>query len=110
MLKKYALALLAPHWRATLLVLSLGLVVSLLSAADPMVLKFLFDALAERKSEAIPAALGFLLVAEVGRAALTGLLSVKAWDVRLAVDLSLRDRLIRKLTTISTDYHQTEGA
>jgi ATP-binding cassette subfamily B protein len=109
MLRKYALAFIAPYWRAIGGVVLLALVVSVLGAADPLALKYLFDALADGKRSEIPAALALLLGVELGRAGLTSWLSVKTWDVRLALDFSLRDRLLAKLTSISADYHQTEG-
>lgn len=109
MLRKYALAFVSPHWVAIAGVVALGLVVSVLGAADPLVLKYLIDALADGRQLSIPFALGMLLLVEVFRAGLTGLLSVKTWDVRLAVDFSLRKQLLEKLTSVSADYHQAEG-
>src|SRR4051794_12838293 len=84
-LKKYALSLVAPHWSAIAAVTTLALVVSLLGAADPMVMKFLFDALGGSNRRAVVISLGLLLLVEVGRALLSAWLSVKTWDVRLAV-------------------------
>src|SRR4051812_45559880 len=109
MLRKYALSLIAPHWRAIVGVVALALVAALLGAADPLVMKFLFDSLEGHERAAVPMALGLLLGVEVGRAALAGWLSVRTWDVRLAVDLSLRERLVSKLTAVSPDYHHGEG-
>ncbi|HEY1087025.1 MAG TPA: ABC transporter ATP-binding protein, partial [Archangium sp.] len=110
MLRTFALSLIKPYRRSTLLVLALGLLASFLNAADPLVLKYLFDALGDRDAKAIPFALGALLVAELGRATLSGVVSVKSSDVRLAVERSLRERLVRKLTKASSRYHQANGA
>ncbi len=109
MFRKYTLSLLAPFKRAVFGVVTFALVASLFSAADPLVLKFLFDALAHGNGKAIPIALGLLLGAELSRSALSAWVNAKNSEVKLAVDLSLRDRLIKKLTAVSSDYHQAEG-
>lgn len=104
-----AFAFVAPYWRAILGVVFLALLVSVLGAADPLVMKYLFDALTTGEREAVPIALAILLGVEASRAALSGWLSVRTWDVRLRVDYSLRERLLHKLTTVAADYHQREG-
>jgi ATP-binding cassette, subfamily B, bacterial len=109
MLRKYALAFIAPHWRAIAGVVVLALIVSFLGVADPLVLKYLFDAIGDSNADAIPMALLLLCVVEVGRAGLMALLSVKTWDVRLAVDYSLRKQIVEKLTSTCADHHQVEG-
>jgi ATP-binding cassette subfamily B protein len=109
LIRKYAATLVAPHWRAIAGVIALALVVSVLGAIDPLVMKYLFDALAGGEHHAIPIAVGTLLAVEGARIGLASWLLVKSWDVRIAVDYSLRERLVGKLTSLSSDYHQNEG-
>lgn len=104
-----ALGFIAPYWRSITGVVLLAFVVSVLGAVDPLVLKYLFDALGAGNHSAIPLALGALLLVEISRAAFGAWLSVRTWDVRLAVDYSLRERLMQKLTSVPADYHQAEG-
>jgi ATP-binding cassette subfamily B protein len=109
MIRRYVFAFVAPYWRAIALVVALALAVSFLGAADPLVMKYLFDALGQNQRVAVPIALGLLIGIEALRALLGGWLAVRTWDVRLAVDFTLRERLVEKLTTVTADYHQAEG-
>ncbi len=109
MLRKHALSLVAPHVRAILVVIGLTLAPSLLGAIDPLVLKSLFDALEHHDTRVAVISLLLVFAAELFRDALGAFSQVKTWDLRLAVDVSLRDRLVHKLTAISAEHHHAEG-
>jgi len=68
-------------------VLSLALLLAALSAIDPLLMKYLFDALEHGTGVAT---LGMimcgLIVLELARAGLQAWLGVLSWDVRLGVD------------------------
>ena len=104
-----ALQFISPHATSVLIVVTLALALSALGAAEPMVMKRLFDSLAARNRNPLLGALAALLAIEVARTALTAATSTRSWRVRLGVDLEVRERILEKLTTASTDYHQSEG-
>ncbi|HVX40885.1 MAG TPA: ABC transporter ATP-binding protein [Gemmatimonadaceae bacterium] len=99
----------AGHRAAVTGIVALALVLAVLGAADPLVMKTLFDALGRRDTRVLPAAVGALLGIEVARALLGGWLSVLTWRVKLGVDLNMRDRLLGKLLALPLDYHAEQG-
>ena len=99
-----------PHRRALLGVLGLALLMSTLSAVDPLIMKFLFDQFAGgRNLRLLGAIMAGLLALELMRGWLGGCLGVLSWDVRLAVDYQVREVLIGKLNSLPVAYHQQEG-
>jgi ATP-binding cassette subfamily B protein len=100
----------APYKFAAVGIITLALLGAILGAADPLVMKYLFDALGSgRTTTALPLAVAALLVLELGRAGLGAWLNVRTWDVRLAVDFALRERLLAKLHALPMAYHQRQG-
>jgi ATP-binding cassette subfamily B protein len=91
-------------------VIGLALVLSSLSAIDPLVMKYLFDGL-ERRSGVT--ALGFIMVGlvalELARAGLQAWLGILSWDVRLGVEYTVRERVVSKLNSLPISFHQREG-
>ncbi|HEU4588234.1 MAG TPA: ABC transporter ATP-binding protein [Gemmatimonadales bacterium] len=99
-----------PHRRALIGVLALALVMSALSAADPLVMKYLFDELAGRRNlPRFGLIMGMLLALEIGRAWLTAWLGVLSWDLRLAVEYGVREAVTAKLNALPVAFHQREG-
>jgi ATP-binding cassette subfamily B protein len=90
-------------------VVALALVVAALGAAEPLVMRRLFDSLGGGARGPLLAALGVLAAIELARAAIGVASTELTWRVRLGVDLVLRERILEKLTTASVDYHQAEG-
>ncbi len=91
-------------------VLTLALVLSSLSAVDPLIMKFLFDLLGSGGDlRLFGLAMAALLVAELGRAALTARLGTSSWDLRLKVEYAVRERVTAKLNSLPVSYHQREG-
>jgi ATP-binding cassette, subfamily B, bacterial len=108
-LVRRSLQFLAPFKLSVTGIVGLALLLSVLGAADPLVLKYLFDALGRGDSMALIWGLAALLAIELCRAGLTGWNSSLTWRVRLDVDYTVRERVLAKLTTASVDYHQAEG-
>jgi ATP-binding cassette subfamily B protein len=104
-----SLEFLSPFKLAVAGIVALALVLAVLGAADPMVMKALVDALSRGDRITLLGAIGALAAIEVGRAALGALSSSLTWRVRVKVDYALRERILAKLTTASVDYHQAEG-
>jgi ATP-binding cassette subfamily B protein len=91
-------------------VLALALILAALSALDPLVMKYLFDQLGRPGgARAFAVAIAGLLTLELLRAALQWWLGVWSWDVRLAVEYTVRERVIGKLNTLPLSFHQREG-
>jgi ATP-binding cassette subfamily B protein len=109
-LLRRSLEFVRPHARTLVGVLSLALVLSCLSAIDPLILKFLFDLLGTGGDlRTFGLAMGALLIAELGRAGLTSWLGTNSWDLRLKVEYAVRERLTAKLNSLPVAYHQREG-
>ena len=108
-LARRSLTFLAPFRLAIGGIVVLALVAAVLGAIDPLVMKYLFDSLAEGQRIALVYALLALLGVEAGRALLGAWSGNLTWRVRLGVDYTVRERVLSKLTTASVDYHQAEG-
>lgn len=104
-----SLEFIAPYKLAVAGIIGLALVLSVIGAADPLVLKYLFDALGRGERMPVVYALAALLGIEIARSILGTRNSILTWRVRVGVDYTLRERLLDKLTTASVDYHQAEG-
>jgi ATP-binding cassette subfamily B protein len=109
-LLRRSLEFVRPHVWTVFGVLALALVLSSLSAVDPLIMKFLFDLLGSGGDLRLFAiAMGALLVAELGRSLLTAWLGTSSWDLRLKVEYALRERVTAKLNALPIAYHQREG-
>jgi ATP-binding cassette subfamily B protein len=104
-----SLEFIAPYKFLVAGIVALALLLSVLGAADPLVLKYLFDSLARGERTPLLIALATLLGIEIARAVIGGHNSVLTWRVRLGVDYTLRERVLASLTSATVDYHQAEG-
>ncbi|HEX5385272.1 MAG TPA: ABC transporter ATP-binding protein [Gemmatimonadales bacterium] len=99
-----------PHRRALVGVLALALFMSSLSAADPLVMKYLFDELGRRRDLVrFGIIMAGLLGLEVGRAWLSAWLGTLSWDLRLGVEYGVREAVTAKLNSLPVAFHQREG-
>jgi ATP-binding cassette subfamily B protein len=91
-------------------VIGLALVLSSLSAIDPLIMKYLFDELGRRTGvTALGIIIVGLVVLELTRAGLQAWLGVLSWDVRLGVEYTVRERVVSKLNSLPISFHQREG-
>ena len=98
-------------------ILTIALVLAVVGAAEPLALKWFFDTLGSVGGAAAPAdpgaQVGLAVLALIGvellRVGLTRLLDVRTWDVRLAVDFAIRERVVTKLIDLPVAYHQSES-
>jgi ATP-binding cassette subfamily B protein len=109
MLAKRSLQFVRPY-RSTLAgVISLALLLAALSAVDPLLMKYLFDALERRSSLAsLGMIMGGLVALELARAGLQAWLGVLSWDVRLGVDYTMRENVMSKLNSLPMSFHHGE--
>src|SRR5688572_28697890 len=99
-----------PQRRRLLAVVALALVLAAASALDPLLMKYLFDRLGTPGGFGpFAAGLAALAVLEVARAGLQGVMGVWSWDVRLAVEYEVRERVVSKLNSLPLSYHQRQG-
>jgi ATP-binding cassette subfamily B protein len=105
-----SLEFIRPYRRSLGAVLGLALVLATLSAIDPLIMKYLFDQLASPTGgHDFAVAMAGLLCLELVRALLQWWLGTWSWDVRLAVEYSVRERVVSKLNSLPLAYHQREG-
>jgi ATP-binding cassette, subfamily B, bacterial len=91
-------------------VLALALMLAVLSAIDPLVMKYLFDQLARPDgAHGFAIAIAALLGIELLRAVLQWCLGIRSWDVRLGVEYTLRERVVGKLNALPLAFHEREG-
>ncbi len=104
-----AAAFVRPHRRQIAAVLGLALVLAICNAAEPLVMRRLFDTLAIGRGLT---ALGWTTVGLVGleaiRATVGRRVNVGTWTVRLALDFAVRETLVTKLGALPLAYHQRE--
>ena len=109
-LTKRSLEFVRPYRRPLAGVISLALVLAALSACDPLVMKYLFDALQHGIGmKALGLTIAGLVVLELVRAGLQAWLGVLSWDVRLGVDYTIRERVMSKLNSLPMSFHQGES-
>ncbi len=108
-LAKRSLQFVRPY-RSTLAgVISLALLLAALSAIDPLLMKYLFDALERRSGLAsLGMIMSGLIALELARAGLQAWLGVLSWDVRLGVDYTMREHVMSKLNSLPMSFHQGE--
>jgi ATP-binding cassette subfamily B protein len=91
-------------------VVALTLIGAIISAAEPLVLKVLFDGLAEQRGrDALLRSLLVLLGLTVLREAITALVSWASWRVRLRLQYRLLEDAVERLHLLPVGYHQQAG-
>ena len=109
-LTRRSLEFVRPYRRPLAGVISLALVLAALSACDPLVMKYLFDALQHGIGmKALGLTIAGLVVLELVRAGLQAWLGVLSWDVRLGVDYTIRERVMSKLNSLPMSFHEGES-
>jgi ATP-binding cassette, subfamily B, bacterial len=99
-----------PHRRRLGAVVMLALLLAGASAADPLILKYLFDQIGRPGGlHALALALAGLLVLELGRAGVQGWMGVWSWEVRLGVEYAVRERVFGRLNDLPLAFHQQQG-
>jgi ATP-binding cassette, subfamily B, bacterial len=99
-----------PHQRRLGAVVALALLLAGASAADPLILKYLFDQIGRPGGmRAFGLALAGMLALELARAGVQGWMGVWSWDVRLGVEYAVRERVVTRLNALPLAYHQEHG-
>lgn len=94
--------------RGGLLVLS-AIAVSILNAAEPLVMKTIVDGLTAQAMRPFLTGLALLLLVGLAREAVGAGANWLTWRIRLSVHEELLDRVLGKLSTLPIDFHRSEG-
>jgi ATP-binding cassette subfamily B protein len=105
-----AAAFLAPFRGGVFGVLALALCVAAIGAAEPLVLKYVFDRVAgDRSARAIAIGVMGLLALGALREAFSALQNSLMWRTRIDVQFSLTERTVGKLQQLPVSYHRASG-
>jgi ATP-binding cassette, subfamily B, bacterial len=109
-LAKRSLQFVRPYRAPLAGVIGLALVLSSLSAIDPLIMKYLFDGLERHIGvTALGVIMAGLVALELARAGLQAWLGILSWDVRLGVEYTVREQVVSKLNSLPISFHQREG-
>jgi ATP-binding cassette subfamily B protein len=105
-----ALAFARPHRRQIAVIVGLTLLTAIFSAIEPLVLRFVLDALAVA-GELTPALFGIALFAVIGlvREIGGGFATYLTWKIRLAIQFSLLSKAVDRLHRLPIEHHRNEG-
>jgi ATP-binding cassette, subfamily B, bacterial len=105
-----AAAFLAPFRAGVFGVLALALCVAAIGAAEPLVLKYVFDRVAgDRSGRAIAIGVVGLLGLGALREVFAALQNSLMWRTRIDVQFSLTERTVGKLQQLPVSYHRASG-
>jgi ATP-binding cassette, subfamily B, bacterial len=105
-----SLQFIRPHRGALAGVLTLALVLSGLSALDPLLVKYLFDQVGTTNGMVrFGGGIAALVGLEIVRSLLQASLGIRSWDLRLSVEYAVRDRVVTRLNALPLSFHQREG-
>ncbi len=108
-LARRSLQFVLPYRRALTGVISLALLLAALSAVDPLLMKYLFDALEHGSGmKSLGMIMTGLVILELARGGLQAWLGVLSWDVRLGIDYTIREHVMSKLNSLPMSFHQAE--
>ena len=87
--------------------IALALAAAALGVVEPLVTKYIFDALATADPiRMLGFGIGALIALELGRVLLNGKMSILMWDVRLKIDHQLRETVYGKIYGLPLGYHR----
>lgn len=105
-----ALGFAFPFRRSVLVILIITLVLAVINAAEPLVLKYIFDHLAPNSSNRVLLlGIGLLLAIGFFRETATAFSSWLTWHARLGIHYSLLENTVERLHRMPLSFHRTEG-
>ncbi|HVV01108.1 MAG TPA: ABC transporter ATP-binding protein [Verrucomicrobiae bacterium] len=105
-----ALRFALPFRRTVILILLITLVIAVLNAAEPLVLKYIFDNLASRpQTRILLNGIYALIGLSVLREAATAFTNWQTWHTRLGVHYSLLESTVERLHRMPLSVHRAEG-
>ncbi len=112
-----ALGFAFPYRRSVLLIFALTLVLAALNAAEPLILKYVFDALvppqtgraANGAMRVLATGIGALIGLSIFREIASGYSNWQTWHARLGIHYSLLESTVERLHRMPLSFHRTEG-
>jgi ATP-binding cassette subfamily B protein len=105
-----ALGFAAPYRRAVLSILLVTLVLAGINAAEPLILKYVFDSLApDGRKEVLGFGIGLLIVLAMFREIASGYTNWQTWRTRLGIHYSLLESTVERLHRMPLSFHRAEG-
>ncbi len=105
-----AMAFATPHRRSVQVIFFLTLLIAAIGAAEPLVLKGIFDGLtSDRKIRALVLAVALLLALGIFHETANALSSWMTWRVRLGVHYQLLEATVERLHRLPLSFQRTEG-
>ena len=105
-----ALGFAAPFRKGVSVIFLITLALAAVNAAEPLVLKYVFDNLtAKPELKVIISGIIGLLVLGVFRELATGVSNWLTWNTRLKLHYELLERLVERLHRMPLSFHRTEG-
>src|ERR1051325_1596478 len=105
-----ALAFAFPYWRPVVAILAITLTLAILNAAEPLVLKFIFDHLEHHDPvRMLMRGVALLIAIGIFREAATALSNWLTWHTRLGIHYSLLETTVERLHRMPLSFHRTEG-
>ncbi|HWH70620.1 MAG TPA: ABC transporter ATP-binding protein, partial [Candidatus Sulfotelmatobacter sp.] len=105
-----ALAFAAPYRRAVLAIFVITLVLAAMNAAEPLILKYIFDGLGSKNpSRVLGIGIGLLIALSVLREIGTAYTNWQTWHTRLGIHYTLLENTVERLHRMPLSLHRAEG-
>ncbi len=112
-----ALGFAFPYRRSVLLIFFLTLVLAGLNAAEPLILKYVFDALVppqggrstDQAIRVLATGIGLLIGLSIFREIASGYSNWQTWHARLGIHYSLLESTVERLHRMPLSFHRSEG-
>jgi ATP-binding cassette subfamily B protein len=105
-----ALGFAFPYRRTVLVIFFVTLVLAALNAAEPLVMKYIFDDLSSKKTARVLAdGIGVLIGLSLLRELATGYTNWQTWHARLGIHYALLENTVERLHRMPLSLHRAEG-
>ena len=105
-----ALRFAAPHRTAVIFIIALTLILSAVGAAEPLVLKYIFDGLTSASvNQVLLTGVGLLLLLAFLREGITSLTNWLTWQTRLGIHFTLLETTVGRLHSMPLRMQRSEG-
>lgn len=99
-----------PYRGTVLAIFLVTLLLAGINAAEPLVLKYLFDSIGfQRGKESVGVAIGLLIAIALCREVATGFTNWRTWYARLGIHHALLESTIERLHRMPLAFHREEG-
>lgn len=103
-----ALGFITSHKASLAVIMSMTLLVAVLGALEPLVMKYIFDKLTTGVYTPLAIGVGMLVGLSLAREAVGGLSNWLAWRIRLDVNKALLEATVTRLHHLPITYHREE--